>query len=169
MNYFELLGLQPAFSIDQKELTQRYFALQKQYHPDFYTDATELEREQVLETSSAINKAYHIFKNPATTLEYVLQWKGIIIADEKYSLPPDFLMEMMELNEALGEATPETLPDLQQQLVTVENDLSASVAPLLKDNLPAAGEPGWQQLKAFYYQKKYLERIKERLRNIAAQ
>ena len=48
-----------------------------------------------------INKGYKTFQNDDETIKYVLQLKGLLEEDEKYELPPDFLMEMMELNEIL--------------------------------------------------------------------
>ena len=36
MNYFELFELPVSIQIDKAVLNQRYFALQKKYHPDFF-------------------------------------------------------------------------------------------------------------------------------------
>ena len=101
MNYFELFEIPVSLTVDQNKLSSQYFALQKKYHPDFFTNATEEEQDEVLEKSSMINKGFKTLKDPDNTIKYVLEIKGLLQEEEKYELPPDFLMEMMELNEGL--------------------------------------------------------------------
>ncbi|RYF88553.1 MAG: Fe-S protein assembly co-chaperone HscB, partial [Chitinophagaceae bacterium] len=109
MNYFELFGFEVAPKVDKSLVAKKYFALQRDHHPDFFTQAHEDEQANSLEQSSHINKAFAIFQDADKTLEYFLQEQGIIQTDEKYTLPPDFLMEMMELNETLDEKDGVTL------------------------------------------------------------
>ena len=103
MNYFELFEIPVSIKIDKSTLAQKYFDIQKKYHPDFFAQGTEAEQADALEQSSAANKALKIFKNEDETIKYVLQLKGLLEEEEKYQLPPEFLMEMMELNEELSE------------------------------------------------------------------
>ncbi len=63
MNYFELFELPLSLNVDRKALSSKYFALQKKYHPDFFSNASEDEQAEVLEKSSLINKAYKTFNN----------------------------------------------------------------------------------------------------------
>ena len=58
MNYFELFEIPVSLIVDQNKLSSQYFALQKKYHPDFFTNATEEEQGEVLEKSSMINKGF---------------------------------------------------------------------------------------------------------------
>ena len=62
MNYFDFFDFKMAPVIDKTRVAKKYFDLQKQYHPDFYTQATEAEKEEALDISSQINKAFKIFK-----------------------------------------------------------------------------------------------------------
>ena len=156
MNYFELFELPVSLKIDQGKLAQKYFGLQKKYHPDFFTQATEHEQEEALEISSQLNKALKVFKNREETIKYVLQLKDLLEEEEKYQLPPDFLMEMMELNEELSDDSPAQVAAIEQELYSsiqtvIENynDKTATMADLLK-------------LKEYYYKKKYLQRILDR-------
>jgi molecular chaperone HscB len=88
-----------------------------------------------------------------------LQLKGIIATDEKYNLPPDFLMEMMELNEDLDAET-----DIEAKVAAYEQELLQDIEPLLStENSASLTENDFQKLKAYYYKKKYLKRILERL------
>ena len=156
MNYFELFELPISFKIDRSKLAQKYFELQKKYHPDFFAKGTEHEQEQALEISSQLNKALKIFKHPDQTIKYVLQLKELL-EEEKYQLPPAFLMEMMELNEELSENS-------AQQIQELENELYSEVQPIIENYDDAtASTADLLKLKEYYYKKKYLQRILDRL------
>ena len=157
MNYFELFGIPVSIKIDKSRLAQQYFELQKKYHPDFFAQGTEAEQADALEQSAAANKALKIFRNQDETIKYVLQLKGFLEEEEKYQLPSEFLMEMMELNEELSDDSAQQVADLETQLYSV-------VAPLI-ENYDDASISNSQllQLKEYYYKKKYLHRILERI------
>jgi len=157
MNHFELFGLPVSFKIDRGKLAEKYFELQKKYHPDFFAQGTEHEQEEALEVSSQLNKALKIFKNEEETIKYVLQLKGLLEEEEKYQLPPAFLMEMMELNEELSENS-------AQQITEIENTLYAAVEPIIENYDDATGTTtDLLKLKEYYYKKKYLQRILDRI------
>lgn len=157
MNYFELFEIPVSLSIDKSVVTKKYVDLQKKYHPDFYTQENELAQEEALEKSSAINKAMKVFKNPDATLKYVLELKGLIEDEEKYPLPPDFLMEVMELNENLDENSISAIE-------TFEKNIYSDVAGIIENYSDAAvTNEQLLKLKEYYYKKKYLQRILERL------
>ena len=104
MNYFELYGIPVSLQIDSSLIKPKYYELSRKYHPDFYGNASEEKQSEVLEISSQVNKAFKIFNNPTELIKYVLQLKGLLEDEEKYTLPSAFLMEIMELNEQLEEA-----------------------------------------------------------------
>jgi len=161
MNYFELFGLPQAPSVNRSLLAAKYFDLQKKNHPDFFTQATETEKEEALEQSAAINKAFNIFQDKEKTIEYFLQLTGMIEADEKYSLPPAFLMEMMEINEALTEDGEKAVVN---RINDYENALFEENRTVIENYDPAnTGEQQLLKLKEYYYKKKYLKRILDRL------
>lgn len=160
MNYFELFGLPLAPSVDKSTIPKKYFELQKKYHPDFYTNATENEKEDVLQQSAAVNKAFKTFQDTNLTLAYFLQVTGLIAADEKYDLPPDFLMEMMDINEALTEdesAAAKQVADYEEKLWEEAKHIIRNYHSGTTDGADM------QKLKAYYYKKKYLQRILDRL------
>ena len=160
MNYFELFGLKEAPVADKTELARKYFELQKKFHPDFYTNEIETEQENATLQSAEINKAFNIFRNPDKTIEYFLQLRGIIKTEEKYNLPPDFLMEMMELNESFED---NNIADIQNNIAAFEKKLYDAVKPVLDSETALQNDDSLQQLKAYFYKKKYLKRILERL------
>ena len=157
MNYFELFELPISLKTDKTKLALKYFELQKKYHPDFFARGTEHEQEQALQISSELNKALKILKDSHQTIKYVLQLKQLLEEEEKYQLPPAFLMEMMELNEELS-------ADSAGQIQELENQLYSEVQPIIEnyDDVTATTAE-LVQLKEYYYKKKYLQRILDRL------
>ncbi len=157
MNYFELFEMPVTLEIDPGKLAKKYFELQKKYHPDFYTQASEYEQEEALEISSQLNKALKVFKDQDETIKYVLQLKGLLEEEEKYQLPPDFLLEMMELNEELSDES-------AARIASIEKELYSEVGSIIENyNDERIREQELQKLKAYYYKKKYLKRILDRL------
>ena len=159
MNYFELFGFEEKPFVDRSLVSKKYFDLQKKFHPDFFTNESEDDRENALEQSAHVNKAFNIFKDPGKTIEYFLKLKGVLAENEKYNLPPAFLMEMMEMNEGLeGKDDAE----MQQEVAVYENDLRAEIESILMPDAQIS-EDDLQKLKLYYYKKKYLDRILDRL------
>lgn len=159
MNYYTLYDLPEKPVVDKALVSKKYIALQRAFHPDYFTNETEEDKENALTQSADINKAYNIFSDTEKTIEYFLQLKGIILADEKFQLPPDFLMEMMELNEGFEEDK-----EIETKISVFENNLNENIKHLLAlDNNNTIDENEIEKLKLFHYKKKYLKRILERL------
>lgn len=157
MNYFELFDIPVTLNIDNSQLSKKYVLLQKKYHPDFYTQSDATEQEAVLEKSSDINKALKIFKNKEQTIKYVLELKGLLQEEEKFQLPPDFLMEVMELNENLSD-------DSAAAIHAFENEIYAGVATLIASYDDATiTTADLLKIKEYYFKKKYLQRILDRI------
>jgi len=160
MNYFELFNLPIAPTVDKSVISKTYFELQKKYHPDFYSYAGESEKEEVLQRSADVNNAYKTFQNPENTIEYFLRTTGLLETDEKYNLPPEFLMEMMDINEtfAVDEIT------ATKQVEEYKEKLGKEVEPIIQ-NYHSGNTDGadLQKIKIFYFKKKYLKRILDRI------
>ncbi|MEO7960923.1 MAG: Fe-S protein assembly co-chaperone HscB [Ginsengibacter sp.] len=173
MNYFELFDIPVNFIVDQQKLSSQYFALQKKYHPDFYTNADRYEQADTLQKSSEINKGYKILKDTDHILRYVLSIKGLLTEEEKYELPPDFLMEMMELNESLMDYDILIIEEVEIKISQLEKSLYEEVQNIMENfDDDRTTEAQLMQVKDYYFKKKYLKRILERLdgmRNIATQ
>jgi len=175
MNYFELFEIPVALQIDKTSLPKKYFELSRKYHPDFYTNAASGEQAEMLEKSSMVNKAFKTLQQPDELIKYVLQLKGLLQEEEKYDLAPDFLMEVMEINEELMDlepgAEPSRLKDLELRIAQLENDMYEPVKPIVelyKEGITTPQE--LLQVKEYYFRKKYLHRILDKIaamRNIA--
>lgn len=171
MNYFELFEIPVTLKVDGNELSKKYFELQKKYHPDFFSNAGEDEQQDSLERSSMINKGYKTFQDDDETIKYVLQLKGLLEEEEKYELSPDFLSEMLELNEDLMDADDSSQEEMQTKISQLQKHLYDKVHPIIEYyNEGITTNEQLLQVKDYYFKKKYLNRILERLegmRNIA--
>jgi len=170
MNYFELYNLPVSFNPNPQLVKKQFYALSKQYHPDFYINESEEKQEEVLELSTLNNKAFQVFKDPQKRLHYVLELKGKLVEGENYALPQSFLMEMMDVNEALMElefdSDPAKLAELKDQTAQIEQNLAQELETLttqFDNNSFADEETILKAIKDIYYRNKYLWRIKESL------
>ena len=165
-NYFELFEMPISLKVNKQALTKKYFSLQKKYHPDFHPTASEAEREKILEMSSLVNKAHKVLGDPQALLAYVLGLQGLLAPEEKYALPPAFLMEMMEYNEQLSDAKMDGDNDavrrIQTEIKAYEIKLEQAIEPILEAlEGDYSSKEKLLQMKEYYFKKKYLERILE--------
>lgn len=160
MNYFELFGYAPSPSVDTGDLARRYFELQRRYHPDMFANAGEEEKEEALRMSAAANEGFAIFKDGDRTLAYYLKTLGALEEEEKFQLPPDFLMEMMELNEMAEEDETAFMAAADR----FGNELVTEVRGVLeKCQSQSPDADDIQKLKLYHFKKKYLNRILDKL------
>ncbi len=161
MNYFELYNIPITLQPNQAVVKEKFYELSRKYHPDFYGQSSEEEQAEMLEKSSMVNMAYKVFIHPDETIKYVLQLKGLLEEEEKYQLSPDFLMEVLELNEqamdvseqADADRLTETIHQFQKQIYEPVETIVANYQEGITT------EKELLQVKEYYYRKKYLDRI----------
>lgn len=176
MNYFELFEIPIQLQVNSQDLRKKFLELSRRYHPDFYVQSGEQEQAEVLEKSSQVNKAFKTFQDTDDTIKYVLQLKNLLEEEEKYELDPEFLMEVLELNEQVMELEMEPeasqLERVERQSTQLLDSIYAEVAQIIenyKDGVTTEAE--LLKVKDYYYKKKYLDRILDKLgqlRNIAS-
>ena len=106
-DYFAFLGVPRKLNLAPSDLEQRFRALSRQFHPDFFYNATPAERRASLERSSYLNDAYRTLKNPIARVEYLLGLEGFSARatgdDAAGKVPAKLLEEVFALNEELDE------------------------------------------------------------------
>jgi molecular chaperone HscB len=105
-DYFAFLGFPRKLHLDAADLEQRFRALSRQFHPDFFFNATPAERRASLERSSYLNDAYRTLRQPIARVEYLLQLEGLAARSPEEAskqVPPALLEEVFALNEELDE------------------------------------------------------------------
>jgi molecular chaperone HscB len=163
MNYFELFGIKPSFDIDQAAVKQRFYELSRAYHPDFFGNGTEAEQAEALDKSAMVNEAYKTLLNKDIFTKYILTMEGVLQAEEAYQLSPDFLMEVMDLNEQAMEIDRNdtaAVNELRQTVQQLQTEIYESIQPVMADyESHPATEKALLQIKDYYYKKKYLDKI----------
>lgn len=94
---FEILGVEARFDLDLPALEKRYRELSREAHPDAKRSAT-------LGASIDLNAAYRTLKDDLARGRALLEARGVAMGGEERENDPSFLMEVMELREALGDA-----------------------------------------------------------------
>jgi molecular chaperone HscB len=161
MNHFELYNLPISLQPDQALVKQRFYELNRKYHPDLHSQSAEEEQAEILEKASQVNMAYKVFMHPDETIKYVLQLKGLLEEEEKYQLTPDFLAEMLELNEQALDVSEQSDADrLTQTIQNFQKEIYEPVETIMANYQEGiTTEKELLQVKEYYYRKKYLNRI----------
>jgi len=163
MNYFQLFDIAVKLKVDKNEVRRKYLALSKKNHPDYFVNESGEEQQKSLEIFSLLNKALKTFTKEDETIRYVLQLKGLLEEEEKYALSPAFLMQMMEVNEELSEATedPSKKAQLFKQLTQLEKEIYEPVQDIVEKYKEGdTTEKELLQVKDYYFRKKCLDRIR---------
>jgi len=173
LTFFELYELPIRFILDENEVKRKFYQLSKKYHPDFYTLESEEKQAEILELSTLTNEAYQILSDADKRMKYVLSLKNILDEEGKAQIPQDFLMEMMDVNEALMELEfdfdKNNFSQLKNTLHEKENALYEIVRPTLENYQDdATPDAELKKIKEYYYKKRYLLRIQENLNKFAA-
>ena len=168
MNYFEFFAIPVSFQVDEAQLKRTFYANSKKYHPDFYTLESTEKQEEILELSTLNNKAYKTLKDFDARLKYILEWKGILGEEGQHKVPQDFLMEMMDINEALMDLkmdpNEEQLAKTRAQVENLEKELMDGILPVLSSYTGAEEQEGdLQKVLDFYLKRRYLLRIRQDL------
>ncbi|GAA34393.2 Iron-sulfur cluster co-chaperone protein HscB, mitochondrial [Clonorchis sinensis] len=174
--YFEVLGYgEPTVHIDLADLAQRMREMQKRLHPDKFSRATPYEQELAADAATFVNRAYAMLEQPESRFAYFL---SLHHPSEDASpntdiLDPDFLTEMLELNEEIEEfselltAVKEKRHEasklsvlLKELLHRISQDLMTERAKLVT----ALDEARWKDAQALLNKCRYLSRTFDRLK-----
>lgn len=106
MDPFATLGLPRRYEIDLERLETHYRELQRALHPDRHAGASASQRRMSMLKAVEVNDAYRALKDDLRRAEALLALhdSGSAEKKEQQREEPEFLMEMLELREALGEA-----------------------------------------------------------------
>jgi molecular chaperone HscB len=143
-NHFDLFGLPPRYSIEGETLERSYREIQSQVHPDRFAHAGDAERRASLQWTTRVNEAYRTLKDPVQRAKHLLELQGVDVAFEtNTAMPPDFLMQQMELREALEEAkSPGALDEMRKTLREQQAQIQRQIGDAIdakKDYASAAG------------------------------
>ena len=143
-NHFELFGLPPAFSVEAEALERSYREIQSKVHPDRFAHAGDAERRASLQWTTRVNEAFRVLKNPVQRAKHLLELHGVDVAFEtNTAMPPDFLMQQMELREALeGAKDAASLDSLRNNLLKEKSYLERQIGDSIDHKRDYAGAAG---------------------------
>ncbi|RYF66798.1 MAG: Fe-S protein assembly co-chaperone HscB [Comamonadaceae bacterium] len=162
-NDFALFGVPERFAQDRAAIDARWKELQREAHPDKFAAQGAAAQRVALQWSVRINEAYQRLKDPLKRASYLCELRGAAIeAESNTAMPTDFLMEQMELREALDEARGEAeLEALADRLAASRRELLARIAQLLDDAGDAKAAA--QQVRALMFLERFGADIEDRL------
>ena len=169
MTYFELYDIPVNLFPDAKALKMKYYELSKKYHPDINQGLDTEAIENTLEMSGRINTAYKTLTDFDQLLKYILDLFEVVM-DPNEALSPEFLMEMMDLNETMMEVAADD--EKKVELLSNLTDRERTLADKARESWTRidADTPNadlLHELKEVYHQRKYLLRIRKNLNSFA--
>src|SRR4029453_13583010 len=87
VDHFQFFDLPRNLDLDQAELEKRFYSLSRQFHPDYFMTASELEKGASIERSSKLNDAYRTLRDRVARIKYLLWLEGYKESEKK--APPD--------------------------------------------------------------------------------
>uniref|UniRef100_A0A1A8CLN3 Iron-sulfur cluster co-chaperone protein HscB n=2 Tax=Nothobranchius kadleci TaxID=1051664 RepID=A0A1A8CLN3_NOTKA len=157
--YFKIMDCDYTFTLDTHKLQTRYLQLQRSLHPDNFSQKSVKEQGFSEHQSALVNKAYTTLLKPLSRGLYMLELEGVPLEEGTDShADSDFLLELMEVNEALDEAqTPEEASKIGECMKGKLADLTEQIdAALHKGELHAA--------RALLTKMKYYTNIEEKVK-----
>ena len=140
-NYFQLFSIPVAFDVDLPVIKAAYRELQRNLHPDRFANSTANEKLLSMQASSLVNEAMDVLQSPIRRAAYLLELQGHPVNFEtNIAMSPEFLMEQMELREALDELKNSSDPvdsiaDFTQRIDQKMDELKIEFKNLFNDYL----------------------------------
>ncbi len=138
-NDFELFGVPERFAQERSQLDARWKDLQRAAHPDMFAAQGASAQRAAMQWSVRINEAYQRLKDPVKRAAYLCELRGAAInAEKNTAMPVEFLMQQMELREALEDAKSivdldkislKSLQNKREQLLKTEHFLDVDNDP----------------------------------------
>lgn len=167
-NYFELFGLPAAFDLDAVDLAVRYRELQRRFHPDRFASAPAPERRLSMQMTAQINAGFQTLKEPVARARYLLGLQGIDTGQETDTvMNPAFLMEQMELREALAQATQSA--DRDTQIASLRQRVDAELAlksALLRTYFAENSDPARRSARNLVREMQFLQKLTHEIQEL---
>ncbi|KAL8179956.1 UNVERIFIED_CONTAM: hypothetical protein K2H54_000807 [Gekko kuhli] len=156
---FRLLGCERTFRLDEAELQRRFRSLQRRLHPDLFSRRPQAERDFSAQHSALVNQAYGTLRSPLARGLHLLELNGVELEKGTDSeADPEFLSEIMEMNEKLTETKNE---DATEEM---ENYIAAKQEELAKEVGRAFDQDDLQKAKKVLIKMKYFASLEEKVK-----
>lgn len=102
--YFSLFNLEPRFALSVPELDSAFRSLARRVHPDQFAHTDDALRRESLLRATQVNEAYRTLRRPLLRARHLLELRGTATGERGDAPSPHFLLEYMELREAVEDA-----------------------------------------------------------------
>lgn len=162
MDYFAYFGIDRRFSIDTADLRRRFVARSRDFHPDLHQQGLKALQEKVEAWSAFNNQAYHTLSDFHRRLAYILELEGCMPEEGQARLPVDFLAEVMDWQEILGEQTSsaEELNEVMAQIDHLQDSLRQEIQPVM-DRYDDGQSSDLSVIRDYFLKTRYLERLRK--------
>ncbi|MBF0193562.1 MAG: Fe-S protein assembly co-chaperone HscB [Magnetococcales bacterium] len=172
-NYFGVFSLTPGFNVDNKQVETLYRELQQQFHPDRFATKSPTERRYSMEHVTRLNEGLRTLGDPLALAVYLLQLFGHTVNSESNTpSDPEFLMEVMELREALedldlsqddaSDSLDNMRGDIEQKCVKEISELNTLFAGYFKEKQSATLDTVAKVVDRLRYHNRFLEELDQR-------
>ena len=131
-NYFHLFGLEEGFLVNKEKLEAAYLHVQKQIHPDQFTQSSSRQQLLSLQWGAYVNDAYLALKNNVKRAVYLLSLKGEIDVLQNHKLPSNIMTEQFMWREQLEEC--ENLSTLALTVKEKQNQAALAFEKAIVEN-----------------------------------
>ncbi|CAG5130975.1 unnamed protein product [Candidula unifasciata] len=160
LTYFDLMQLKPSFDIDTKSLGDMFRETQKRLHPDKFSGKKQEEIDLAQQQSALLNKAYNTLLKPLSRAIYLLELQNIEISEKDNFTDPQFLMEIMEINEQISAAKKPSDVEASEKLS------DARIEECIKEISEHYKKNAWNDMKKATIKLRYYTTIQERINEI---
>lgn len=164
-DFFSLFGLPRQQGVDVGQLELLYRDIQSQVHPDKHAHLADSDKRLAMQWATHVNEAYQTLKDPLQRARYLLQLGGHDTRLEtNTAMPMEFLVEQMELREAVAEAKEagdaDPLDVLHRRL---KKDIRAEYAALQQALDANAFERAGELVRQLMFQEKLIHEVDDAL------
>ncbi|XP_053135879.1 iron-sulfur cluster co-chaperone protein HscB [Hemicordylus capensis] len=156
---FRQKHLERSFRVDTAQLQHRFRSLQRLLHPDFFRQRPQVEQDFSEQHSALVNEAYRTLLSPLRRGLYLLELSGIELEKGTDSeAEPEFLAEVMEMNEKLLDA------DSGAKTDEMESFIAAKQGELTESVSRAFDRGDLQEAKKLLAKMKYFANLEEKVK-----
>lgn len=162
---FRLLGYERTQRLDEREVERCVLRLSRLVHPDVFAVASPEERALAERNTALLNRAREVLVDPVRRADLLVRSLGGPADDEERQMPQEFLLEVLEWNEALEEARSAdpgsparaSAAALAESLAERRSQCVARLESLLEP-LPERGSPALVEARRTLNAIRYLDR-----------
>ncbi len=162
---FSILGLSPRFDLSAEEIHSAHLFRVASVHPDLAEPGQFPGGEPESDPAASLNDAKRILENPESRANALLHVMGGPSKEADRSLPPGFLMDMMETREAIEAAAkaedPSTLQHWRQWAESQRAQYSLDVSELFRALPPKPSPANLAAIRTCLNAWRYVERLIE--------